>query len=110
MKTTIRVIAPGIYGANGMVEVGTEFEISGAIPEGWKTRVQEVSVRSGEVIGAKFTFTREDGEPGTEADIADMDRETLEALAGQAGVKIDRRMGDDKLRADLVAAIFGKVG
>lgn len=35
-KTKIRITAPGIYGADGAIPVGEEFEIAGDPPKGWK--------------------------------------------------------------------------
>ena len=42
----IRIIAGGIYGANGELPIGSEHEISGPIPDGWAERVEIVPVAS----------------------------------------------------------------
>lgn len=39
----IRITSPGIYGADGEVPVGTEFDINGEPPAGWKGRYDVVS-------------------------------------------------------------------
>lgn len=38
----IRIIAGGIYGANGELPIGMEFTISGDIPPGWAGRVEVI--------------------------------------------------------------------
>lgn len=38
----LRIIAGGIYGANGELPIGMEFTISGAIPPGWAERVEVI--------------------------------------------------------------------
>ena len=38
----IRIIAGGIYGADGELPIGSEFTISGAIPPGWIDRVEVI--------------------------------------------------------------------
>lgn len=38
----IRIIAPGLFGTEGAIPVGTEFEINGEIPPGWTGRVEIV--------------------------------------------------------------------
>lgn len=38
----IRVIKPGIYGADGQIPVGTEFSIKGEVPAGWAGRVEVI--------------------------------------------------------------------
>lgn len=38
----IRIIAKGIWGANGEIPVGAEFTISGDVPPGWAERVEVI--------------------------------------------------------------------
>lgn len=38
----IRIIAGGIYGADGELPIGAEFTISGDVPPGWAERVEVI--------------------------------------------------------------------
>ena len=38
----VRVTNRGLYGAKGAIPVGTEIEIDGDIPAGWKGRVEAI--------------------------------------------------------------------
>ena len=37
----IRIIAGGIFGADGEVQIGTEFDV-GIVPEGWARKVEVI--------------------------------------------------------------------
>lgn len=42
MTQRIRITGPGIFGAEGEIAVGSEFDINGDLPAGWKGRAEVV--------------------------------------------------------------------
>ena len=52
----LRIIAGGIYGANGELPIGMEFTISGDIPSGWAERVEVIE--DAPAAGAPITNPR----------------------------------------------------
>ncbi|MEM6499475.1 MAG: hypothetical protein AAF709_22470 [Pseudomonadota bacterium] len=92
----IRVVEEGIYGANGPVPVGSEFEITGEMPRGWKSKCV--------VIGE----TDEDAEPvqnDEEPNFDIMNKDELRDFAELNDIDVDGRWSEDQIREAIVNAV-----
>lgn len=88
----LRVITGGIYGAAGEIPVGTEFDISGEVPESWAKKVEVIGQDAAE--GAQAVTNPEK----TKKRIA------LEGQAAKLGLGFSPDATDDELLDAIKAA------
>lgn len=102
-KMKIRITQPGIYGAKGMIEVGTETLVSGEIPAGWKGKYVVVSeeAENAEPVTNQQVVTKEDDAPNLD----DMTKDEMLEFAKSKELEVDGRWSKDKLREFLVEAV-----
>lgn len=95
----IRIEKDGIYGMNGdAVPVGTEISTSLPLPAGWLHLVSILSDVSDEAVLVTNDLTREG--------IAAMEKPELLEWLDAHGWGGDKRLGVEKLREALTAAVF----
>lgn len=90
----IRVIAGGIFGADGEIPVGSEFTIQGEIPDAWAKKVE------------KIEGTPTDAVPIVNPDLSakSKKRTALEKQAGDLGIGFSSEATDDELAAAIKTA------
>lgn len=100
MKQRIKITAGGIFGNDGEIPVGTEFTVSPPLPEGWSGKYEVIgeAAPGAEPVTNTDEFTREG--------IAAMDKADVLDLLEMHGWDGDKRLGVDKLRAELIAIMF----
>lgn len=100
MKQRIKITAGGIYGNSGEIPVGSEFTVSPPLPAGWDGKYDVVGEASpdAELVTNTDELTRES--------IAELDKAELLDLLDAHGWDGDKRLGVDKLRAELTAIMF----
>jgi len=93
----IRIIAGGIYGADGEIPISSEHLVS-SVPPGWASRVKVLEDDLADAVAITNTPTRET--------IAAMDKAELLEWLEAHGWDGDKRLGVEKLRDALTAAMF----
>lgn len=102
MKQLIRVTAGGIFGMKGEIPVGSEFNVSPPLPEGWAGKYEVLS----EVAADAEPILNADAIDLTREGIAAMEKPELLDLLDAHGWDGDKRLGVDKLRDAMTAIVF----
>lgn len=93
----VRVTGRGIYGADGMVPIGTEVEVP-SIPKGWASRCEVVGGSKG-----KTMIVNPEGEQ--EEEEIEPSKADLIAQAEELGIEVKKSWTKEKLQEEIDAAL-----
>lgn len=105
----IKITGGGIYSANNgrfmELPIGLELEVS-KIPTGWANRCKVIADGRGKtpIVNPDVLDHDKDGEPGGSLPADERGLDDLRDQAESVGIKVDKRWGEPRLKAEIEKA------